>query len=92
MSSSLSREPLSGLIRQDKRVVGAICLPEEDLQKFIDQFNHCYGPLRMRIEPPRFIALPPSMLRPVGAGPPWRISPNVSSPQANAPDENKPSS
>jgi hypothetical protein len=58
MSSSLWREPLSGTIRQDSKVIGAICLPEADVQEFIDQFNHCYGPLRMHIETPRFIPLP----------------------------------
>ncbi|MCA9132585.1 MAG: hypothetical protein KDA45_05510 [Planctomycetales bacterium] len=67
MSSSLWREPLSGTIRQDTRVIGAICLPEDDVQDFIDQFNHCYGPLRMRIEPPSFMPLPRTALFPVGA-------------------------
>lgn len=57
MSSSLWREPLSGIIRQDAKVIGAISLPESDVQEFIDQFNHCYGPLRMRIEPPLFVPL-----------------------------------
>lgn len=57
MSSSLWREPLSGTIRQDSRVIGAICLPESELQEFIEQFNHCYGPLRMHIEPPKYMPL-----------------------------------
>ncbi len=43
MSSSYEREPLTGLIRQDNRIVGSICLPEEDPQEFIDDFNNCYG-------------------------------------------------
>ncbi len=68
MSSSFWREPLSGTIRQDSKVIGAICLPEEDVQEFIDQFNHCYGPLRMHIEPNRLMPLAtPTQLFPVGA-------------------------
>ncbi len=69
MSSSLWREPLSGTIRQDAKVIGAICLPESDVQEFIDQFNHCYGPLRMHIESPRFAPLPAvaGSICPVGA-------------------------
>ncbi len=68
MSSNSDREPPSGLIRQDAKVVGAICLPEADIQEFIDQFNHCYGPLRMRIEPPAYVPMVPGVLLPVGAG------------------------
>lgn len=68
MSSSPGREPLSGTIRQDAKIVGAICLPEEDVQVFIEQFNHCYGPLGMRIEPPKDLPTPPGVLLPVGAG------------------------
>lgn len=67
MSSSASREPLSGVIRQNEKVVGAVALPEEDLNEFIEQFNSCYGPLRMQIETPvtrEFIANPAV---PVGA-------------------------
>lgn len=67
--SSYQREPMTGLIRQDNRLVGTICLPEEDQQEFIDEFNNCYGPLRLHIEP-----LPPARrtaasrpVRPVGA-------------------------
>lgn len=67
MSSSLWREPLSGTIRQDTKVVGAICLPEEDLQEFIEQFNNCYGPMRLHIDPPTYVPLAPPMLIPVGA-------------------------
>ncbi len=52
MSSSPSREPLTGIIRQDAIVVGAVCLPDEELQDFIEQFNHCYGSIGMRIEVP----------------------------------------
>ncbi|QDV26222.1 hypothetical protein [Aureliella helgolandensis] len=67
MSSSPPREPLSALIRQDTKVVGAICLPEEDVQEFIDQFNNCYGPMRMCIERPKFGPKAPAVLIPVGA-------------------------
>jgi hypothetical protein len=67
--SSLNREPLSGTIRQGKRIVGGVCLPEQDVQSFIDQFNHCYGPTGMRIEQPAFIVTTqPRQLVPVGAG------------------------
>ena len=66
MSSSLWREPPSGTIRQGAKVVGAICLPEEHIQEFIEQFNRCYGPLSMHIEPPRALPLRP-IVYPVGA-------------------------
>ncbi|MGN6543868.1 MAG: hypothetical protein ACTHK7_02380 [Aureliella sp.] len=69
MSSSYQREPMTGLIRQDNRFVGTICLPEEDQQEFIDQFNNCYGPLRLHIEPmpPGRKAVATRPVRPVGA-------------------------
>ena len=67
MSSSLSREPLTGVIRQDAKVVGAICLPEDAEQDFIEQFNHCYGPLRLHIESAGLPESPPTMIVPVGA-------------------------
>jgi hypothetical protein len=67
MSSSPSREPLSGVIRQDSKVIGAICLPDENPQEFIEQFNHCYGPMRMKIDPPAYLELIPTALLPVGA-------------------------
>lgn len=69
MSSSYQREPLTGVIRQGKDIVGAVCLPDdENIHEFIEQFNHCYGPMRMRIEtdrplPPR----PTKVIVPVGA-------------------------
>lgn len=68
--SSYQREPMTGLIRQDNRIVGSICLPEEDLQEFIDQFNNCYGPLRLHIEEmptTRIQGVPLRPVRPVGA-------------------------
>ena len=70
MSSSSSREPLTGIIRQDANVVGAVCLPDEELQEFIEQFNHCYGSIGMRIEVPPGSSLRltgPCSVLPVGA-------------------------
>lgn len=63
--SSYERDPMTGLIRQDHRVVGSICLPEEDQQEFIDQFNNCYGPLRLHIEPMPIAAVHPVAVRPI---------------------------
>lgn len=67
MSSSPSRDPLSGVIRQDTKVVGAICLPREDVQEFINEFNHCYGPLSMHIDAAQFPTAAEATLFPVGA-------------------------
>jgi hypothetical protein len=67
MSSSYAREPLSGLIRQGREIVGSICLPDEDPQEFIDHFNHCYGPLSLRIEANLALPKPPTPVLPVGA-------------------------
>lgn len=75
MSSSFQRDPLDGVIRQDRKIVGAICLPEDATQEFIDEFNHCYGPLNLQIEPPVFLPLRIKTLVPVGARRP-RTSPN----------------
>lgn len=72
MSSSYGRDPLSGIIRQDQKVVGAICLPEEELQDFIDEFNHCYGPLNLHIDKPAFCVASNHPLIPVGARQPRR--------------------
>jgi len=36
------------MIMQGTRVVGAICIPEGSDEQFIEQFNSCYGPLRMQ--------------------------------------------
>ena len=68
--SSLNREPLTGTIRQGKKVVGGVCLPEEDTQEFIDQFNHLYGPAGLKIDQPPFLATCDRTQRliPVGAG------------------------
>jgi hypothetical protein len=41
---------LSGVIRQGKKVVGAIVIPEAS-DVFIREFNHCYGQLRMSVAP-----------------------------------------
>ncbi len=56
MSSSPNRAPLPGVIRQNEKVVGAVCLPEKDLLEFIEEFNNCYGPLSMHIDAPAFQA------------------------------------
>ncbi|MFN3192135.1 MAG: hypothetical protein ACE361_16605 [Aureliella sp.] len=66
-SSSPERESLDGVIRQDHKVVGNICLPEEDQCEFIEEFNHCYGPLNLHIDKPAYLSQPNQPLRPVGA-------------------------
>lgn len=70
MSSSLYRDPLTGTIRQGKKVIGGVCLPEQDPLDFIDQFNHCYGPMGLRIDLPLSLTLvdSPKQMIPVGAG------------------------
>lgn len=67
MSSSIDREPLEGLIREGKKIVGAICLPELDTQEFIEQFNHCYGPLCLQVSCPKPIETAKTRIAPVGA-------------------------
>lgn len=67
MTSSYQRDPLGATIRQDRVVVGAICLPEDETQDFIDEFNHCYGPLNLQIEAPVHLPHPSRPLLPVGA-------------------------
>ncbi|MDZ4850036.1 MAG: hypothetical protein SGI77_12190 [Pirellulaceae bacterium] len=47
MSSGSERDRPCGIIVQGNKVVGAICIPDTH-PEFIDQFNNCYGPLRMR--------------------------------------------
>lgn len=49
MSSGSNRETQTGVIRQGKKVVGTICMPDAT-DVFIREFNHCYGQLRMEIE------------------------------------------
>lgn len=68
--SSLARQPLDGIIRQQCKIVGGICLPEKDVRLFIDQFNHCYGPLNMKIDTPMGMERAPTVEcgLPVGAG------------------------
>lgn len=68
--SSPSRQPLNGIIRQARKVVGGICLPDKDIGLFIDQFNHCYGPLQLKIDEPTGLDRdrPEISLVPVGAG------------------------
>ncbi len=49
--AAIKREPMTGVIRQDNRVVGTICFTGRRSQEFIDDFyNNCYGPLRLHIE------------------------------------------
>lgn len=67
MSSSPSRDPLEGIIRQDEKIVGNIALPEADMLEFIEQFNSCYGPLRMHIDAPAIGAFRRASCYPVGA-------------------------
>ncbi len=67
MTSSYQRNPLGATIRQDRVVVGAICLPEDETQDFIDEFNHCYGPLDLQVEAPVHLPYPRRPLLPVGA-------------------------
>ncbi|MFO0923770.1 MAG: hypothetical protein U0905_14920 [Pirellulales bacterium] len=47
MSSGSERDPLFGIIIQSGRVVGALCIPDAGAD-FIEEFNNCYGPLRMQ--------------------------------------------
>jgi len=47
-SSGSERDRPCGMIMQGNRVVGAICIPEGTNEEFIEQFNSCYGPLRMQ--------------------------------------------
>jgi hypothetical protein len=68
MSSSHSRQPLNGVILQGCKVVGGICLPVEDVGLFIDQFNHCYGPLRLRVDDPGGAVRPSSTDSPIPVG------------------------
>lgn len=49
MSSGSNRELQTGVIRQGKKIVGTICMPDAT-ETFIREFNHCYGQLRMEIE------------------------------------------
>lgn len=52
LSSSFDRDPLDGVITQNNRVVGGVCLPSPMDDRFIEQFNDCYGPIRMQIRKP----------------------------------------
>jgi hypothetical protein len=67
MSSSFDREPLAGVIRHNEKIVGAICLPDDDVQEFIADFNRCYGPLCLHIEAPELQTDKDLPLLPVGA-------------------------
>ncbi len=39
---------MCGIIVQQGKVVGAICIPD-GTNEFIEEFNNCYGPLRMQV-------------------------------------------
>lgn len=57
-SSGSERDRPCGVIVQGTRVVGAICIPNAT-DEFIEQFNSCYGPLRMQctqVEQPADVA------------------------------------
>ncbi len=49
-SSGSERDRPCGMIMQGNRVVGAVCIPDGTDDQFIEQFNNCYGPLRMQCE------------------------------------------
>ncbi len=73
-SSSPRSVTQSGTIRQNQRIVGAICLPEAGIRDFVDEFNHCYGPLQLQIDLPAFVPAAEHPLIPVGARPPKAVS------------------
>lgn len=47
MSSGSDRDPLCGVIVQRGKVVGAISIPELS-DHFVEEFNNCYGPIRLQ--------------------------------------------
>lgn len=49
-SSQNQREPLDGLLVQDQQVVGGIYLSNTP-EVFVEQFNQCYGPMRLQVTP-----------------------------------------
>jgi hypothetical protein len=51
MSSGSDRECVKGVIRQGRKIVGAVSLPNAT-DVFIEQFNHCYGQLRLEVQNP----------------------------------------
>ncbi len=46
-SSGSERERPDGIIVQGTKIVGSIYIPDAT-EEFIDQFNNCYGPLKMQ--------------------------------------------
>ncbi|MFK7735550.1 MAG: hypothetical protein AB8B50_05970 [Pirellulaceae bacterium] len=86
MSSKSDRDPLEGQIKQDQKVVGGICLPEENTGAFIEEFNLCYGPINLQIAAPDFVVMPEHPLLPVGATKPkpFFYGPNPSSGKPNS--------
>jgi|694.fasta_scaffold00289_30 hypothetical protein len=67
--SSPGRDPLNGILREGQRIVGAISLPDVDVSDFVEQFNHCYGPLKLNIDLPSGAKRPDAVQTrmPVGA-------------------------
>jgi hypothetical protein len=51
MSSGSERDRPCGILRQGTKVVGSICMPEAS-EVFIQEFNHCYGQLRLEVSNP----------------------------------------
>lgn len=51
MSSGSERDRPCGVLRQGTKIVGCIAMPEES-EVFIQEFNHCYGQLRLEVSNP----------------------------------------
>jgi hypothetical protein len=51
MSSGSERERPAGLLKQGNKVVGCVIIPDAS-EVFIQEFNHCYGQLRLEVSEP----------------------------------------
>jgi hypothetical protein len=51
MSSGSERDRPNGILRQGTKVVGTIAMPDAS-DVFIQEFNHCYGQLRLEVSNP----------------------------------------
>jgi hypothetical protein len=51
MSSGSERERPNGILRQGTKIVGCVAMPELS-EVFIQEFNHCYGQLRLEVSEP----------------------------------------
>ena len=54
MSSISDRPPLNGIVKQGLKSVGSVVIPgmdgnSDEVDAFVEQFNDCYGPLKMRV-------------------------------------------